>query len=84
MLLAEVTGDEKYMTAVQAFCDYVVYEVPRTPKGLVFILEWGSLRHAANVAYISLLVSQETESIGKEEHRIVPGIVYAMQFAQYH
>ncbi len=32
----------------------------RTPKGLVFIDEWGSLRHAANVAHLFAQVATLT------------------------
>ncbi|CAG0886958.1 unnamed protein product [Darwinula stevensoni] len=55
VLLAEITGNEKYSVAVEAFCNYVINEAPRTPKGLVFIQDWGSLPNAANVVFICLL-----------------------------
>lgn len=54
MLLARVTGDQLYKDAAEEFCDYIINEVRRTPKGLVFISEWGSLRHASNAAFICL------------------------------
>ncbi len=54
ILLAKIDGSTQYVNAAQAFCDWVVNTAPRTPKGLVFISQWGSLRHASNVAYICL------------------------------
>ncbi|CAG0886961.1 unnamed protein product [Darwinula stevensoni] len=63
VLLAVLTGKTKYKTAVKTFCDYMVNEVPRTPKGLVFIQKWGVLRHAANVAYVCLVFDVHTSKV---------------------
>jgi hypothetical protein len=54
VLLYEATGDSKYLTGVNAFLDFVLYQAQKTPLGLVYISEWGSLRHAANVAHLLL------------------------------
>ncbi|XP_037040724.1 endoglucanase E-4-like [Bradysia coprophila] len=54
ILLAKIDGSAQYVNAARSFCDWAVHTVPRTPKGLAFISEWGSLRHASNVAYICL------------------------------
>ncbi|KAI9555833.1 endoglucase-1 [Daphnia sinensis] len=53
VMLAKVTNDPTYINAIKSFCDSKVNQ-PKTPKGLVFISQWGSLRHASNVAYICL------------------------------
>jgi hypothetical protein len=57
VILARVLGDAQYKTATQAICDKWINGVPRTPKGLVFINAWGSLRHAANAAFGCLLAA---------------------------
>lgn len=57
IILARVLGDAKYKTSAQEHCDYWINTERRTPKGLVFINEWGSLRHAANAAFGCLLVA---------------------------
>lgn len=54
VLLAQITGDAVYVNAAKAFCDYIVNDVPRSPKGLAYISQWGSLRHAGNVAFVCL------------------------------
>jgi len=54
VLLAKVDGSTKYVTAAQSFCDWVVNEAPKTPLGLVYLDQWGSARHAANVAFVCL------------------------------
>ncbi|CAG2108742.1 unnamed protein product, partial [Medioppia subpectinata] len=54
VLAAEVTGDQKYKTLAKNFCDWVVYTAPKTPKGMVYIDQWGTLRHASNVAFVCL------------------------------
>ncbi|CAG2117030.1 unnamed protein product, partial [Medioppia subpectinata] len=54
VLLAQLVGDKKYKTYVQQYCDWAVHKAPRTPKGLAFMGEWGSLRSVSNVAFICL------------------------------
>ncbi|CAG2176250.1 unnamed protein product [Oppiella nova] len=54
VLLAEVTGDQKYKTLAQTFCDWIVNTAPKTPKGMVYLDQWGTLRHAGNVAFVCL------------------------------
>ncbi|CAG2180693.1 unnamed protein product, partial [Oppiella nova] len=40
VLLAEVTGDEKYKTLAKTFCDWVVNTAPKSPKGMVYLDQW--------------------------------------------
>jgi hypothetical protein len=54
-MLAKLTNDPTYISAIKTFCDSKVNQ-PKTPKGLLFISQWGSLRHASNIAYICLQV----------------------------
>nr|QGX74967.1 cellulase [Oryctes rhinoceros] len=58
LLLAEVTRSSEYLNAVDAFCKYSMVEQTRTPKGLVFIEKFGTLSHAANIAFICLQASE--------------------------
>ncbi len=51
ILMFELTGDAKYKACVDSFMNYLLYQAQYTPKGLIFIQEWGSLRHASNVAH---------------------------------
>lgn len=51
ILLAKINGSSQYVSAAQAFCDWAADEVPKTPLGLAFLSEWGSLRSIANVAF---------------------------------
>jgi len=67
VLLAQVTGDQKYIASAQAFCDFVVHDVQRTPLGLVYMSQWGSLRHASNVAFICLNLAET--GVKTEEYR---------------
>ncbi|KAJ6643786.1 Endoglucanase E-4 [Pseudolycoriella hygida] len=52
--LYETTHEEKYAKRIISFCDDTIDNTPRTPKGLVFIFEWGSLRALSNVIFICL------------------------------
>lgn len=67
VLLAKVDGSQKYVDAARSFCDWVVDQAPKTPKGLVFISEWGSLRHASNVAFVCLQAAEA--GINAEKYR---------------
>lgn len=51
IVMARVFGDQKYKQSAQDHCDYWVNTMPKTPKGLVYIADWGSLRHASNAAF---------------------------------
>ena len=57
ILLAQITGQASYLQDVQNLCNYFTTQVPKSPKGEAFFAQWGSLRYAANAAYICLLVS---------------------------
>ena len=57
VLMAQMTGNSVYKSHVKAFCDHIVDNQKKTPKGLVFISNWGANRHAANVAFICLLAA---------------------------
>nr|CAD7263301.1 unnamed protein product [Timema shepardi] len=67
MLLAELTLQPEYMNAVQNFCDFTVNYQKKTPKGLVYIDKFGTLGHAANVAFICLQVADI--GISSEKYR---------------
>ena len=51
-LMAEITGDSKYYTALAQYVEKVM-RIKKTPKGLVFVQKWAPNRHAANVAFIA-------------------------------
>ena len=55
--MAEITEDQGHIDRITQYCDNMVHGQNRTPKGLVFISDWGSLRMAANAVYICLEVS---------------------------
>jgi len=57
ILLAKIDGSAQFVNAARAFCDWVVNDVPRTPRGLAFISMWGSLRHTSNAAYVCLVAA---------------------------
>ncbi|XP_053631602.2 endoglucanase A [Cherax quadricarinatus] len=47
-----------YEEALKAFLSYLKTEAQYTPGGLVYLDAWGSNRHAANVAFISLFAAK--------------------------
>jgi hypothetical protein len=58
ILMAGLTGDAKYVGPATAFCDWVINQAPRSPKGMVFLSEWGALRHSGNVAFACLTLAE--------------------------
>ena len=56
MLLAQITKDQQHIAKITEYCDGMINGQTRTPKHLVFIDAWGSLRHAANAAFMCLEV----------------------------
>ena len=56
VLMAKVTNNQTYREQAEKFCNYVVRDAPKTPKGLVFLGNWGALRHASNAVFLCLQV----------------------------
>lgn len=56
VLLANVTNSNEFKHAIENFCDYIIDEQERTPKGLIYIDKIGTLSHAANLAFVCLEV----------------------------
>jgi hypothetical protein len=56
VLLAKITNKQAYKDKVSGYCSYISTSQQKTPKGLVYIDQWGSLRMAANAAYICAVV----------------------------
>ena len=54
ILMAQLTGEQTYVDKAVSFCNKMVDSQQKTPKGLVWIQPWGSLRHASNVAFACL------------------------------
>ena len=57
VLLAKLTDKQEYKDAVRGYVDYLINDQTKTPKGLLYIDQWGTLRHAANAALIILQVN---------------------------
>nr|AMH40377.1 glycoside hydrolase family 9 [Peruphasma schultei] len=60
VILYKQTKDDKYKQRLISFCDYNINSAQKTPKGLIFLGEWGSLRNNANF----LLVCSEAADMG--------------------
>lgn len=67
ILLAKIDGSPQYINASQDFCDYMIDEAPRTPLGLVYLGEWGSLRSIATVVFACLQAA--TAGINADRYR---------------
>lgn len=69
VLLAQMTGQAEYQNAVRAFCDFSVHQQKRTPKGLLYIDKFGTLCHAANVAFVCLQAADSAGIRNSQEYR---------------
>ena len=65
VLLAMITDKQKYVDHLQQYCHEIIHNKPRSPKGLVFISRWGSLRHASNAAFVCM--TADTLGFGAED-----------------
>ncbi|XP_025831030.1 endoglucanase 13 [Agrilus planipennis] len=61
LLLALETKRPEYNNAILNFCNFTIYDQKRTPKGLIYIDKFGTLSHAANVAFVCLQASEIEE-----------------------
>ena len=57
VLLAKLTNQQGYKDALTGYVNYLINTQQKTPKGLLYIDQWGTLRHAANAAFIMLQVN---------------------------
>lgn len=57
VLLADVTKDKYYEESIKAFCDHAYRKQKFTPLGLIYIDKFGTLSHAANIAFVCLQVT---------------------------
>ncbi|KAL2742032.1 endoglucanase E-4-like isoform X2 [Vespula maculifrons] len=69
VLLAQLTGQPEYQNAACAFCDFSVRQQKRTPKGLLYIDKFGTLCHAANVAFVCLQAADYPNIGDPQEYR---------------
>ena len=62
LLMAILTKEPKYWSTVNAFLTYLMKSARKTPKGQVWLSEWGSNRHTGNVASIAMIAAKYTKS----------------------
>lgn len=76
VLLAEYADEPNkstYRQHLQQFCDKIIHDTWRTPLGLVYFSQWGTLRYTANAALICLraadlgIKSSEYRAFGEEQ-----------------
>lgn len=67
VLMADITKDAKYLDHTKQFINWAMKSAKKTPKGLVWISEWGSNRHAANIAGIALLAAKQNKNTAENK-----------------
>ena len=61
LLLARITGDQAYQGKIEEHLRVWMEELQRTPGGLVFLDQWGSLRYASTTAFLALIYAGQVE-----------------------
>ena len=59
VLMAELTGDTVYKDSIVAYCDKAIndeWSPEKSPGGMLWYSQWGSLRYASNTAFLCLQV----------------------------
>jgi len=54
LLLAQVTQKDEYKKAIKDHLDFWLYKIKRSPGGLAFLNNWGSLRYSSTASFIAL------------------------------
>jgi endoglucanase len=72
VLLAKLTGKDKYIQDAERWLDYWTdgyngERISYTPGGLAALDEWGSLRYAANTAFLAFIYGDWVKDSGKKE-----------------
>ncbi len=68
LLLAKITNDETYKKAMRDHLNYWLNNIKKTPGGLRFLNQWGSLRYASTTAFIALVYSKELNPALKDSY----------------
>nr|AMH40379.1 glycoside hydrolase family 9 [Ramulus artemis] len=58
ILMSQISSNAIHKTKAKSYLDYMVNNQQKTPKGMLYIDQWGTLRHACNVAYLLLQASR--------------------------
>nr|AOV94256.1 cellulase [Antipaluria urichi] len=53
-LMSQITDSDSHKQKLKSYVEDVMNNRPRTPKGLVYLNDWGSLRYSANAVFIAM------------------------------
>ena len=53
VLMYELTGEARFKSCIDDWVNYILNEARYTPQGMIFIDQWGTLRHAASAEIMS-------------------------------
>lgn len=56
VMLYKLTKKDKYKNNAVKYINFLLNEAQKTPEGLIFLSNWGSLRLASNAVFIALQV----------------------------
>lgn len=85
VLLAQITGEQQYVSDAERFLDWWTVgvngsRVPYSPGGEAVLMPWGSLREAANTAFLALVFA---DYLGKGDERYTRYHDFALQQINY-
>lgn len=65
--LSELTGEQKYIDAMEYNLDYWMNTITTTPDGLKYLDVWGALRYASAEAMLAMLYYEQTKDPALKE-----------------
>ena len=60
LIMWEITGDNKFKQLLDGWKNDINSR-PKTPNGMVHLNQWGSVRHALNVAFVRALIGEDDD-----------------------
>ena len=70
IIMAQLTKEKQFVDKAVSFCNKMVDTQTKSPKGLVWIQQWGPLRHSSNVALACLEASKiDDNTVDADKYR---------------
>ena len=66
--MAQITEQAKYKDDAVKYFDYLVDRAQKTPKGLLWLSQWGSNRYAANAAFL-MMQSKQMNRLSEQQQQ---------------
>ena len=73
ILLYQLTSKESYKNRIEEW-KMRIFNVSKTPNGLLFLQKWGSVRHALNTAFLLSFLDEKSVALARTQLDYVLGV----------